>query len=84
MYTMACLWSGISRILHGAGRDDVHAVYFETRHNNTFDFIRDAFRDDVEIEGEMLADECAAFYAAPRESIPPEDDPAHGRTEPPR
>jgi tRNA(adenine34) deaminase len=84
MCTMACLWAGISRIVYGAGREDVHAVYFETRHNNTFDFIRDAFRDDVEIEGGVLADECAAFYAGPHEPIRPEDDPAHGPTKPPR
>jgi tRNA(adenine34) deaminase len=84
MCTMACLWAGISRIVFGAGRDDVHAVYFESRHNNTFDFIRDAFRDDVRIEGGVLAEECAAFYARPQESVPEEEDPAHGSTEPPR
>jgi tRNA(adenine34) deaminase len=84
MCTMACLWAGISRIVYGAGRDDVHAVYFESRHNNTFDFIRDAFRDDLEIEGGVLAEECAAFYAGPHQSVPQQDDPAHGRTEPPR
>ena len=44
---MACLWAGISKIVYGAGRDDVHQVYFESRHNNTFDFIRDAFRNDL-------------------------------------
>jgi tRNA(adenine34) deaminase len=84
MCTMACLWAGISRIVYGAGRDDVHAAYFESRHNNTFDFIRDAFRDDLEIEGEVLAAECAAFYARPGELVPQQDDPAHGPTEPPR
>jgi tRNA(adenine34) deaminase len=83
MCTMACLWAGISRIVYGAGRDDVHAVYFESRHNNSFDFIRDAFRDDLEIEGGVLTAECAAFYARPQEPVPEEDDPAHGLTEPP-
>jgi len=84
MCTMACLWAGISRIVYGAGRDDVHAVYFESRHNNTFDFIRDAFRHDLEIEGRVLADECAAFYASPQAPVAEEADPAHGHTAPPR
>jgi tRNA(adenine34) deaminase len=84
MCTMACLWAGISRVVYGAGRDDVHAVYFESRHNNSFDFIRDAFRDDLEIEGGVLNEDCAAFYAHPQQSLPEEDDPAHGPTEPPR
>jgi tRNA(adenine34) deaminase len=84
MCTMACLWAGISRIVYGAGRDDVHAVYFESRNNNTFDFIRDAFRDDLEIEDGILAEECATFYARPQESVPEREDPAHGSTEPPR
>ena len=44
---MACLWAGISRIVFGAGREDVHAIYFESRHKNTVDFIHDAFRDDL-------------------------------------
>jgi tRNA(adenine34) deaminase len=84
MCTMACLWAGISRIVYGAGREDVHAVYFESRHNNSFDFIRDAFRDDLKIEGGVLTEECAAFYASPQQPVAEEDDPAHGPTEPPR
>jgi tRNA(adenine34) deaminase len=84
MCTMACLWAGVSRIVYGAGRDDVHPVYFESRHNDSFDFIRDAFRDDLQIEGGVLAEECATFYASPQEPVPKTDDPAHGRTEPAR
>ena len=84
MCTMACLWAGISRIVYGAGRDEVHAVYFESRHNNTFDFIRDAFRHDLEIEGGVLAEECADFYASPQAPVAEEADPAHGHTAPPR
>jgi tRNA(adenine34) deaminase len=76
---MACLWAGISRIVYGAGRGDVHHIYFESRHNNTVDFIRDAFRDDLEIEGGVLRDECAALYARPDEPIS-ESDPAHSRS----
>jgi len=82
MCTMACLWAGISKIVYGAGRDEVHQVYFESRHNNTFDFIRDAFRDDLRIEGGVLAEECAKLYAKPHESVP-DQDPAHLPTVPP-
>ena len=80
MCTMACLWAGISRIVYGAGRGDVNAVYFESRHNDTTDFIRDAFRNDLRIEGGVLADECSKLYAKPQEQV--EKDPAHRRTTP--
>jgi tRNA(adenine34) deaminase len=43
MCAVARLWAGISRIAYGAGRNDVNAVYFESRHANTIDFIRDAY-----------------------------------------
>jgi tRNA(adenine34) deaminase len=82
MCTMACLWAGISRIVFGAGRDDVHAVYFESRHNDTVDFIRDAFRNDLEITGGVLVSECAKLYSKPEDSVSMSDDPAHGDTEP--
>ncbi len=80
MCTMACLWAGISRIVYGAGRDDVHHIYFESRHNNTVDFIRDAFRDDLEIEGGVLSAECAELYAKPADQIAEESSPAHQKT----
>jgi len=41
----------------------LHAVYFESRHNDSVDFIWDAFRSDLEIEGGVLAKECAELYA---------------------
>jgi tRNA(adenine34) deaminase len=84
MCTMACLWAGISRIVFGAGRDDVSAVYFESRHNGTFDFIKDAFRDDLQIDGEVLASECARLYAKPGDPVAANADPAHGETVRPR
>jgi tRNA(adenine34) deaminase len=84
MCSMACLWAGISRIVYGAGRDDVSSIYFESRHFNTVDFIRQAFRDDLEIEGGVLADECAKFYAKDSPSSEAEQDAAHSRTVPPR
>jgi tRNA(adenine34) deaminase len=82
MCTMACLWAGISRIVYGAGRNDVHHIYFESRHNNTVDFIRDAFRDDLEIEGGVLATECSELYAAPTDPVA-ESSPAHDKTQSP-
>ena len=80
MCTMACLWAGISRIVYGATRNDVSSVYFESRQFDTADFIRQAFRDDLQIEGGLLAEECARFYAKPGEPAPA--DPAHLPTEP--
>jgi hypothetical protein len=67
---MACLWVGISRIVYGAGRDDVNSVYFESRHFDTSDFIRQAFRNDMEIEGGVLSDECSSLYIKKEESEP--------------
>jgi tRNA(Arg) A34 adenosine deaminase TadA len=34
---MACLWAGISRVVYGARRREVHAVYFESRHSDSID-----------------------------------------------
>lgn len=84
MCTLACVWAGISRIVYGAGRNDVNAVYFESRHSNTIDFIRDAFRDDLQVEGEVLAAECSALYARKDADVPNKTDPAHMPTKPPR
>ncbi|HUB16321.1 MAG TPA: nucleoside deaminase [Acetobacteraceae bacterium] len=62
MCTMASIWAKIGRIVFGAGRDEVHPMYFEDRHLDTMDFIRDAFRDDLVVQGGILADECAMLY----------------------
>ncbi len=62
MCTMACVWAKISRIVYGAARGDVHSMYFEARHLDTADFIADAFRDDVEVVGGVLAKECRELY----------------------
>jgi tRNA(adenine34) deaminase len=83
MCSMACLWAGISRIVYGAGRDDVSSIYFESRHFNTVDFIRQAFRDDLEIKGGVLAHECAKFYTKGNPSSEAGQDAAHRRTVPP-
>jgi tRNA(adenine34) deaminase len=83
MCTRACLWAGISRIMYGAGRNDVHAIYFESRHSNAVDFIRDAFRNDLQVEGEVLAEECARLYAKRQDNVLMHKDPAHTRTQRP-
>jgi tRNA(adenine34) deaminase len=73
MCTMASIWANISRIVFGAERDQVHRMYFEDRHLDTMDFIRDAFRDDLSLEGGLLADDCAALYYGPDDN-PPRDE----------
>jgi tRNA(adenine34) deaminase len=83
MCTMACLWAGISRIVYGAGRNEVHHIYFESRHNNTVDFIRGAFRDDLEIEGGVLVAKCSDLYAKPKDRAPVKNSPAHDATRTP-
>lgn len=73
MCTMASIWAKIGRIVYGAGRDDVHKMYFEDRHLDTVDFIRDAFRDDLSLEGGLMARECAALYVPPYADVPKEE-----------
>jgi len=65
MCSMASIWSGIGRIVFGAGREDVHQMYFEDRHLGTLDFIADAYRDDLSITGGVLKDDCASLYYRP-------------------
>ncbi len=73
MCTMASIWAKIGRIVYGAGRDDVHEMYFEDRHLDTDDFIRDAYRKDLQIEGGILAKECAELYYKPGQDLAFED-----------
>lgn len=73
MCSMASIWAKIGRIVYGAGRDDVHEMYFEDRHLDTVDFIRDAFRDDLSIEGGVLVAECAKLYVGPDEDVPEDE-----------
>jgi tRNA(adenine34) deaminase len=70
MCTMASIWAKIGRIVYGAGRDDVHEMYFEDRHLTTEMFIRDAFKDDISLEGGVLALECATLYVPPGADVP--------------
>ena len=73
MCTMASIWSKVGRVVYGAGREDVHAMYFETRHVDTLAFIGDAYRDDIVIEGGCLREECASLYYPPDADLPPEE-----------
>ena len=73
MCTMASIWSKVGRVVYGAGRDDVHAMYFEARHVDTLSFIGDAYRDDIVIEGGCLRAECAALYYGPDDDVPEEE-----------
>ena len=65
MCTMASIWAKLGRIVYGAGRGDVHEMYFEDRHLDTDNFIRDAYRRDLTIRSGLLASECAELYYKP-------------------
>lgn len=73
MCTMASIWAKVGRIVYGAGRDDVHAMYFEDRHLDTADFVWDAFRNDLLLEGGLMARECAGPYVPPNVDVPEEE-----------
>ena len=73
MCTFASIWAGVSRIVYGAGRDDVHEMYFEDRHLSTLDFVADAYKDDLELVGGVLSDDCAQLYYRPWDDVPDED-----------
>jgi tRNA(adenine34) deaminase len=73
MCTMASIWSKVRRIVYGAGREDVHKMYFEARHVNTLAFIADAYRGDIAIEGGVLRDACARLYYGPHDRVPREE-----------
>jgi tRNA(adenine34) deaminase len=70
MCSMASIWSKIGRIVYGAGRANVHSMYFEDRHLDTCDFITDAYRDDLVITGGVLREACAALYYGPNDHPP--------------
>jgi tRNA(adenine34) deaminase len=73
MCTMASIWAKIDRIVYGAGREDVHPMYFEDRHLGAVDFIRDAFRRDLSLTGGLMARECAALYVGPDADVPKQE-----------
>jgi hypothetical protein len=49
------LWAKVGRIVYGAGRDDVHEMYFEDRHLSTENFVRDALRTTSPWRGDFGA-----------------------------
>ena len=73
MCSMASIWSKVGRVVFGAGREDVHRMYFEDRHIDTMTFIEDAYRDDIVIEGGVLRADCAALYYGPKDNPPPRE-----------
>ena len=73
MCTGACVWGKISRIVYGATRNDVHSMYFDARHVNAADLVRDAFRENIEIVGGVLGEECSQFYYKPGDHPPLEE-----------
>jgi tRNA(adenine34) deaminase len=70
MCTMASIWSKVGRVVYGAEAADVHPMYFEARGVDTLSFITKAYRDDIEIEGGCLRDECAKLYYGPDDDLP--------------
>ena len=73
MCTVACIWAKITRIVFGAARGSVHSMYFDARHINTSDLIRDAFREDMQVTGGVLSDECCRLYYRPNDRPPEEE-----------
>ena len=72
MCTMASIWTKVDRIVYGAGRDDVHRMYFEDKHLDTMTFIRDTYRD-FEVVGGVLRDEVVPLYWGPDDDPPKEE-----------
>lgn len=73
MCTMASIWSKVGRVVYGAGRSDVHPMYFEAKHVDTLGFIGNAYRDDIKIEGGCLREACAELYYGPEAELSEED-----------
>ncbi len=70
---MASIWAKVGRIVYGAEREQVHQMYFEDRHYDTMEFVRDAFRDDLTFTGGVLAEACAELYYRPGDDVPIEE-----------
>jgi tRNA(adenine34) deaminase len=70
MCSMASIWAKVGRIVYGAGREDVHEMYFEERDRGAVDYVLDAYKDDIKLQGGVLAPECAVLYVGPDEYVP--------------
>lgn len=73
MCAAACVWAKISRIVYGAGRGDVHSMYFDAKHFNAAQLIADAYNEKISIEGGVLVEDCKQFYYQPSDSPPAEE-----------
>lgn len=73
MCTMASIWSKVGRIVFGAGREDVHQMYFESRDIDTLEFVSKAYRDDLTFTAGVLRSECAQLYYPPDAVLPVDD-----------
>jgi tRNA(adenine34) deaminase len=71
MCTSACVWAGMDRIVYGAARKDVHPMYFDAKHIDPIDLIKDSYTKSISIVGGILEAECALLYYRPQ------DDPPH-------
>jgi tRNA(adenine34) deaminase len=76
MCTMASIWAHIGRIVYGAGRADVHRMYFEDRHFDTMNFVLDAYRDDLVVIAGVEREACAELHYRPWDD-PPADEQAN-------
>lgn len=76
MCTMASIWAHVGRIVYGAGRDDVHRMYFEDRNLDTMNFVVDAYRDDLQVIGGVASEQCVELYYRPWDE-PPEEEQAN-------
>jgi len=65
MCTLACIWSNLDVIVFGAGRDDVNSMYFDERHLNTGDYIRDSYKHSIKVVPHVLEKACAKLYKKP-------------------
>ncbi len=73
MCTMAAIWAGVSRIVYGAERGQVHEMYFEDRNLDIMDYVRDAFKEDLTLTGGVLGDDCAKLYYKPGDDPPQQE-----------
>ena len=69
MCTMAIIWAKIGHVIYGAERHQVHPMYFEDRHLTTQDFLRDSYRQDLEMRGGLLSERCATLYLRPWDNV---------------
>jgi tRNA(adenine34) deaminase len=72
MCTSACVWAGMNRIVYGASRQDVHSMYFDAKHIDPIDLIKDAYTKSISIGGGVLASECVQLYYQPQDHPPRE------------